>query len=208
MLHANLLSYFFLGITLAVPVGPVNIEVIRRCLTHGFLAGWLVGLGAVTMDTVFMLLILSGVTAFARNPVIYFTLQAGGAVVLLYLGIKSLQAAGVPFRTQGQEQQEGKKWRSYITGVFIAGFNPINIFFWIGIYGAVAAEAGSFRSGAFTAVFIISGIMFWNLLIVMLSHFSRQFITSAALKWLTKIAGGCLILFAANLIRLLLKQIF
>lgn len=35
------------GVALAAPIGPINLEIIRRGLSGGFARGWLVGLGAV-----------------------------------------------------------------------------------------------------------------------------------------------------------------
>jgi len=50
-----LLLPFLLGIAVGVlycaPVGPVNLEIVRRGLTVGFLAAFLVALGAVIGDS-------------------------------------------------------------------------------------------------------------------------------------------------------------
>lgn len=53
-----LLSYVLLGLSLAAPIGPVNAA--QLGIKFGFLHAWLVGVGAVLADGVYMLIVYLG----------------------------------------------------------------------------------------------------------------------------------------------------
>jgi threonine/homoserine/homoserine lactone efflux protein len=54
------IKYFIFGISLAVSIGPVNLELIKQGMTLGFMSSWLVGLGAMTADAVTIFIIYLG----------------------------------------------------------------------------------------------------------------------------------------------------
>ena len=57
-----LLKGFALGLSIAVPVGPIALLCIRRTLTQGRSAGWATGLGAATADAIYGSLWAFGLT--------------------------------------------------------------------------------------------------------------------------------------------------
>ncbi|MEL6287760.1 MAG: LysE family transporter [Pseudomonadota bacterium] len=77
---------FGIGLTLAIPTGPVNILAVQRALTHGFAGGVAVGVGAAIGDT---LLAFVAVTGLAYVTVFLTTFAselqvAGGAILILF----------------------------------------------------------------------------------------------------------------------------
>lgn len=87
------IKQIILGISLMTPVGPINIEMIKRGLTKGFWASWLVGLGGMTADILFMLLILIGLTPFVQMQAVTVALYATGFVMLTFIGFQSMKQA-------------------------------------------------------------------------------------------------------------------
>ena len=61
---ALLAKAFAIGVSVAAPIGPVNVEIIRRGLTVGARSAFLLGLGAVSADCVYLGLSLTA-TSFA-----------------------------------------------------------------------------------------------------------------------------------------------
>ncbi|MCS0542837.1 LysE family translocator, partial [Aeromonas veronii] len=59
-----LFSYVLLGLSLAAPIGPVNAAQLDRGIKYGFLHAWLVGVGAVLADGVYMLIVYLGLVSF------------------------------------------------------------------------------------------------------------------------------------------------
>jgi threonine/homoserine/homoserine lactone efflux protein len=55
-----------IGLSVTVPMGPVNILVIRNAMHHGFLVAFLVGLGAVVADGFYAVVAAYGVRSIAH----------------------------------------------------------------------------------------------------------------------------------------------
>lgn len=58
-----IIQQIVLGISLAAPVGPINIEMLKRGIERGFWHAWVVGIGGMTADVLFMLLIYFGLSS-------------------------------------------------------------------------------------------------------------------------------------------------
>ncbi|MGD6818791.1 LysE family translocator [Metabacillus sp. 113a] len=191
-----------LGISLAAPVGPVKLQMIRAGLSGGFWPSWLTGLGALTADLIFIGAILGGLLPFFRIPVISTAMTAAGAILLFKLGIKSISAYRYD-KTKLDVHPPGNLQGSFAEGFFLAFGNPFNLFFWFGVYGsAIASFPSSFGMADVFAYsfFIVAGIFLWNLNVALTVHFARKFISALVLRIINLIAGTSLILFAIKLI--------
>lgn len=191
-----LFSGMGVGIVLAAPIGPINIEIIRRGLLQGSRSGWLVGLGALTADTIFATLIVSGVTQVADRPLLRVPLYAAGALMLAYIGAMSLrQALGGPIEFQGQPVEQ-RHSRAYITGFMMAVLNPMGIVYWLSVGSALVAEAVAKVGRAGSPVLVggvFLGIFCWISLLATLVHFGRRFVNERVMRWITGISGVVLI---------------
>lgn len=186
-----------LGISLAAPVGPINIEMIKRGISHGFWASWLVGLGGMSADILFMAAIFLGMAPFLQRPVVQMILYGMGFFMLLYLGIQSIKQSLQ--RTRFMEHvSAGQARTSFLTGFMIAGANPLNILFWFGIYGSVLGsiiKTESMVMSLIYSLFIIAGIMLWNINIAFTVHFTKHLLTDRMMKIITFTAGMILMYF-------------
>lgn len=81
-----LLSYFFLGLTLAAPIGPVNSARIDKGIKNGFWHAWIVGTGSMIADALFMILVYVGMVRFLEIPIVQIFLWLFGGFVLIYSG--------------------------------------------------------------------------------------------------------------------------
>ena len=195
---AGLIFYgMFVGVALAAPIGPVNIEIITRGLRHGFRSGWLVGLGALTADTFYALIIVTGLTPIADRPGLRAPLFLAGAVMLGWVGYSSLRSAfGAPEAIES-ESPRGRK--SYITGLLIALLNPMGIVYWLSVGAALVAEAVD-RSGTAGAPVLVGGVflglLVWVTSLSVVAQVSRRFVTGPAMRWITGLSGVLIIGFA------------
>ncbi|MBI3084959.1 MAG: LysE family transporter, partial [candidate division NC10 bacterium] len=89
-------SGWLIGVAIALPVGPVITEVIRRGLRAGFLPAWQVGLGAAASHAILVSLTLLGVVALLDRPIWHTILGSAGVLVLGYLGVDALRASTLP----------------------------------------------------------------------------------------------------------------
>ena len=85
---------FGVGLGVAAPIGPVNVEIIRRGLRSGFREAFSLGMGAVTADAIYLALVCLGVSRIAEYPAVRTTLLALGVVMLETLGAMALRDAG------------------------------------------------------------------------------------------------------------------
>src|SRR5437868_6914432 len=88
-----------LGLGAAVPIGPVNVEIARRTLRIGFLAGFALGCGAVTVDILYAALSSLSFTQLLTAPAVARVVGAAGVVLLVYLAFLCFRAAARAWRT-------------------------------------------------------------------------------------------------------------
>lgn len=85
----TLVQNILLGLTLAAPIGPVNLEIIKRGLNSGFKQAFLTGAGAMCADTTYLILIFFGLTSFLNFAFMKIFLGIAGSIILIYLDVMS-----------------------------------------------------------------------------------------------------------------------
>jgi len=185
-----------IGVALAAPIGPINIEIIRRGLQGGFVRGWLVGLGAVTADTLYCAIVMTGMAPFVTNIWLQIPLFVAGAIVLGYLGYGGLRAAIANTATTAAPPSSRQ---SYVTGLAMAATNPMGIVYWLSIGSALVASAVE-QSGQAAApallLGVFSGIVGWVTVLSLMTLGGRRFVSPQVMRWFTGLSGALLIGFA------------
>ncbi len=203
---AFLVRAYLLGWAVAAPIGPVNLEIIRRALRVRLLAGFSVGLGATMVDLGYFLLVAIGLgpvlMVYARSTI---GLIIGG-IILLVIAILSLHAAWlswkgkVPAEMAPGDIPKTKRilFQSWLTGVGMTAFNPMTIFFWVMLPGVLLAGAPTgniFLVGAGICVWL--GALSWVLTLTAILAFGRRYIGPRMFAIIS--AGGGLLLVALAL---------
>ena len=99
----TLLQNILLGLSLAAPIGPVNVEIIKRGLNSGFKQAFLTGAGAMCADATYLILIFFGLTSFLNFDFMKIFLGIAGSIILIYLGaISAREFFGRPIRRKCQ----------------------------------------------------------------------------------------------------------
>lgn len=193
-----LLQGMGVGIALAAPIGPINIEIVRRGLGGGFRAGRLVGFGAVTADTILCALVVGGVAPFATHPALRPVLYLFGAIVLLYLGAVGLRAV-LAGTVADVAPRSGR--RSFATGFLMAVGNPMGIVYWFSIGAALIAAAVD-RAGAAAGPVLVAGvfggIVGWVTLLSGLTQAGRAYVSPRALRGLSAFGAVALLAFGVS----------
>lgn len=204
MNHYMLLSVHFimLGISLAVPVGPIKLEMIRRGFSDGFWPSWLVGLGAVSADFIFMLFVLLGLSPFLQYTAVQIAMLSIGIVLISYLGITAIKSA---FSSKALLliQHKTSNNNPFWTGFIVALMNPYNFMFWFGVYGGalqiIPSSSGEWMKIGLSLC-ILAGIILWNLNVAFTVNFFRSLVNETVIKWVTGFAGVGLIGFSGFLL--------
>lgn len=188
------LSYILLGLSLAAPIGPINAAQIDRGIRNGFMHAWLIGVGAVVADGVYMLVVYIGIVQFLENSFMKTFLWFFGCFVLIYTGVETLLNAN-KLNLENSRSRE-PLIKSFFSGFFMSISNPLTILFWLGIYGSVLAKtAASYESSQLilysSAIFM--GLLIWDITMAGIASNFRKFLTSQLLVGISLLSGVSLI---------------
>ncbi|MBM7096042.1 LysE family transporter [Bacillus sp. H-16] len=198
-----LVKQMVLGLSIAAPIGPINIEIIRRGIFQGFWPSLLVGAGGMSADLVLMFFMYKGLSGILTLEAVQFLLLVLGAFILTYTGFSGLRQPAslsepvMDMREDSPVSYEKKSLlHAYVTGASIAAFNPLNLLFWLGIYGSVLSDtfADENKLRAFivsSAVFL--GIGLWNLNLAFTVQFGKKLLTPRMLQGICTAASIVLI---------------
>ncbi len=90
------------GWLVAAPIGPVNLEIIRRGLRDRLLSGFLVGLGACCVDATYLSVFSLGLGAVLRVGGVHTAAFIVGGTVLCWIGVGALRDARTYWRRRAE----------------------------------------------------------------------------------------------------------
>jgi len=192
------LSGLLLGLAIALPVGPVITELIRRGLAGGFLPAWQVGLGAALSHAILVTLTLLGVVTFLDRPAWHLLLGAAGVLVLGYLGVDALRAGTAPPALETTR----RAGHPFLVGFGIGIANPITLLWFLTVGGALIMTHSGGRAGLATTfgVSFVAGVLGWDTVMACLAGYGRRWMGPRILRALNVTAGLIFFGFAARLL--------
>ncbi|WP_322083941.1 LysE family translocator [Burkholderia sp. BCC1972] len=148
-----------MGLSIAVPVGPIGMLCIQRSLSRGFQAGFATGIGAACADAIYGLLGALGiagiVTAF---PMLTVALKIAGGAFLVWLAwsiARQPPAASAPQR----DLPRTTILRDFLTTFGLTLSNPMTILSFVGIFAALGPLSGSHEGAMQPAVeWMVAGV--------------------------------------------------
>jgi len=158
----------WLGFSIAAPVGPIGLLVLKRTLREGRAAGWFSGLGAALADLIYGMLAVAGVSLaadFARPVAL-----VGGAI-LLWLAWQSWREPAATAAAAGR----GTTLAGCVATTFLLTLsNPMTIL----VFAAMVASAGGGAPAWFVLGVFLGSMLWWTIL-------SAGAHWSGAAKWLS-----------------------
>lgn len=191
----TLLQNILLGLTLAAPIGPVNVEIIKRGLDSGFRQAILTGAGAMCADATYLILIFFGLTAFLDNAMIKIFLGIAGSFILIYLGAVSVKEFLGAAATKANPTRRLFK-SSFAAGFALAISSPMTIVWWTGVFGALLSSQTHTQanlSAFFSCLTILTGCFLWVFSLACMLHWGKKFINDKITGLISLIAGIFLI---------------
>lgn len=188
------LTYVLLGLSIALPVGTVTIEMTKQGLKNGFMHGWIVGLGGMTIDLGLILLLFFGLASVLSLPILQVVMWLLGALFLFYIGFDSIKTADHNISVAGEKSTKSLK-SSYLNGLLVA-ISPGNLVFWVSIFGTVLAD--SFDSAnpykfLMVGAGILTGILIHDIALMTIVAGTRKVLNPIYIKWVSIISGLVLI---------------
>ncbi|MGA3280803.1 MAG: LysE family transporter [Smithella sp.] len=192
----SLLQNIILGLSLAAPIGPVNLEIIKRGLNSGFRQAFLTGAGAMSADSTYLTLIFFGLTSFLNISFIRIVLGIAGSFILIYLGLVS--AKEFFHKAVGKYQSRRMRKNSFITGYVLAICSPMTIIWWTGVFGALLASQTNAQTNLSTflsCLSILLGCFIWVFFLAASLHWGKKIINEKIVGFISLIAGTSLVVF-------------
>ena len=184
-----LLKGLIIGLSIAVPVGPIGILCIRRTLAQGRMNGVLSGLGAATADALYGAIAGFGLTFLSNFLIgqrIGFHLIGGG--LLCIIGAKTFFSKPAE---PGAPIEGDSLWNAYLSIFFLTLTNPMTILFFAAVFaglGVVGASDHYVSTGILVLGVFIGSAMWW----LILSGFTgilQGLFNFKRLQWLNRISG-------------------
>lgn len=194
-------AYVLIGLAIAMPVGAITVEMTKQGLKNGFMHGWAVGLGGMTIDLLLIFALYMGLASILAMPIIQIPMWLIGAGFLLFLGLDSIKNADQGITLSGEKVTKSF-FSSYRNGLLVA-VSPGNLVFWVNVFGVVLAK--SYDQGAPTnfmivAAGVLSGILLHDVGLMAIISVTRKAMNRTMIKRFTIVAGLLLLGFAGYFI--------
>ncbi len=190
-----------MGLAIAMPVGAITVEMTKQGLKNGFLHGWAVGLGGMTIDIVLVFALYMGLASILAMPMVQLPMWIIGAGFLFLLGYDSIKNADHDITLAGEKVTKSF-FASYFNGLLVA-ISPGNLVFWVNVFGVVLAKSygqGEQSSFLIIAAGVLSGILLHDLGLLTIVSVTRKAMNRKMIKTFTMVAGFLLIGFAGYFI--------
>jgi len=151
----TILAGIGIGLSLAAPPGPVNAIIASHTVTRSWRAGFLVGLGATTADTIFLALsVLARSAIVGIEPYVPFIALLGAGVMAFFAlsAVRAWKRADVIVESRPEEHA-----RSYATGLSVNITSPYPILWWL-TAGLVLIN----QLGSAVLIGFYGGLILWN----------------------------------------------
>ncbi|SCX57715.1 Threonine/homoserine/homoserine lactone efflux protein [Lysinibacillus fusiformis] len=184
-----------------MPVGAITVEMTKQGLKNGFLHGWAVGLGGMTIDIVLVFALYMGLASILAMPMVQLPMWIIGAGFLFLLGYDSIKNADHDITLAGEKVTKSF-FASYFNGLLVA-ISPGNLVFWVNVFGVVLAKSygqGEQSSFLIIAAGVLSGILLHDLGLLTIVSVTRKAMNRKMIKTFTIVAGFLLIGFAGYFI--------
>lgn len=190
-----LIRSILIGFSIAAPVGPIGILVIRRTLSEGRLMGFITGLGAALADAVYGALGAFGLTLITTWLVnSEGWLRIVGGLFLCWLGIRTLLAKPAE---RAASLSAATRLAAFVTTFALTLTNPLTILSFIAVFAAWGVANDS--NDPLAALTVVSGVFIgsalWWLALSGGVSLLRHRITPTVLLWINRLSGVIVLAF-------------
>ncbi|MFH0957405.1 MAG: LysE family transporter [Pseudomonadota bacterium] len=199
------ISYFIkgliIGLSLAIPLGPIGLLVIRRTLTHGRMAGLVSGMGAATADAFYGAVAGFGLTLVSSFLISHsLALRLTGGVFLCYLGARIFISRPKEKTTIAIERNF---MGNYASTLVLTLTNPLTIISFAALFAAAGTVGVSphpqLMSGALVLGVFTGSSLWWAILSGLVSLFHGK-LNATGLLILNKISGAMIAAFGLMIV--------
>jgi threonine/homoserine/homoserine lactone efflux protein len=151
---------YIMGFVAAIPIGAVQIEVVKRSLNDHFGPALIVVLGSVLCNILYGVVAFFGLAPFLRDRTVVAIFELAAAGILSILALFALRQSRSPGGRKINRGVLKSKNLSFFTGFSLAVTNPMMILWWL-IGARIVTDLGLIRtfSPATSVMFICFGAL-------------------------------------------------
>lgn len=197
----NILKGFLIGICASAPIGPIAILVIQKSLSKGQKAGFVTGMGACLVDTVFAVIAIFAL-ALAQEFINHhkeLILLAGGCVIII---LGWCMTTSNPFRKMKADDSSSISVKDFLQALAMGFSNPGAIFVIFALFAffGIGTDMPHNWSVAPIIISVSAGAAcYWLGITALLSHFRKKF-KLRTLIWINRITGAIIIIIGIALV--------
>ncbi len=185
-----LIKGMIIGLSIAVPVGPIGILCIRRTLSQGRIIGILSGLGAATADAFYGSIAGFGLTILSNLLMGHQTgLRLIGGGLLCIIGVRTFLSKPAE---QGASVEGNTRWGAYLSTLILTLTNPMTILFFAAVFAGLGVGSGSddhYLSAGILVLGVFIGSGSWWLILCGFTGLLRGLFNYKRMQWLNRISG-------------------
>lgn len=191
----DMLKGFLVGMCASAPIGPIAILVVQKSLSRGHKAGFVSGLGASVIDTLYASIAIFAL-AFAQRFLEEHQVMIliVGGVVLSILGLS--MALKNPFRKMKSDSDSSVSPKDFGRAVAMALSNPGAIFVMLTLFAFFGLANDAPHNWSVTPIILsvsAGSVTYWFLISWMLSRFRNRFKMNTIL-WISRITGAIIVI--------------
>ena len=197
----DILKGFAVGMCASAPIGPIAILVVQKSLSKGHKAGFVSGLGASVVDTLYASIAIFAL-AFAQSLIEEhrnIILIAGG-VVLVAVGIS--MAFSNPFRKLKADGESSVSPKDFGQAVALGLSNPMAIFVMFTLFAFFGLANDAPHTWTVTPIILAvsaGSVTYWFSMSWLLSRFRGNF-KMRTILWISRITGALIVIIGIALL--------
>jgi len=188
------LKGIFIGLLIAIPVGPVGVLCVHRVIAKGRLAGLFSGLGAAAADGLYGAVAAFGLTLISDFLIgCSFWIRLIGGIFIVFIGIRMYLTKPV---TDIEDEVPNTLGRDFLSTFINTITNPLTIMGFLAIFAGLNLIDS--HRGFMDASILVSGVVagsgIWWLSLVIIFGFIRSKFEFSCLHTVNKIVGVVIVI--------------
>ncbi len=195
-----ILDGFFVGLILALFIGPAFFYLIKLSLDGGFIPAALFAFGIILSDLIIVTLIYFGFSGAMESKIFQQAFSLVSGLVLVGLGIRSFSKK-VKISDEISFEKRHRIFWYFFKGMLINGVNPFTLMIWLGVIGAVGVRQ-SYSPFEFRLFFsgLLATILLTDLLKAYFANKIRLLIKDNILLIINRVLAVLFIILGARMI--------
>ncbi|MBR5298839.1 MAG: LysE family transporter [Bacteroidales bacterium] len=197
----DMLKGFLVGMCASAPIGPIAILVVQKSLSKGHKAGFISGLGASVVDTLYAFIAIFAL-AFAQKFIDEHqnAILLAGGVVLAIVGFT--MAFSDPFRKMKDDGESSVSPKDFGQAVAMGLSNPMAIFVMFTLFAFFGLADDAPHNWRVTPIILsvsTGSVTYWFSMSWLLSRFRKNFRIRTIL-WISRITGAIIVIIGIALL--------